>query len=572
MKFFIKTIYFTLICILSTSWINISFAKSTKQYSKENISNYFSGTISLSQNNNFASFKYLNKVQTLKDSHSNFNIQFLRSLVLIDKFDQAFTFSEKIWKEDSYFFEVDLLLGLNSFIKEDYVKAERHFERLNYIYENNLVFYKFLGNVLISWSKAAQNNKKESLKNFSKIPDSFNNLKLIQNSFLQCYFDNADSIKLYNQLINNNEEGSFSRYNFFLANYFLHKKQKKKAEIVINEATKNENLTLLVKQTKNFLENNSEKKIIDFFNCKNPKDAIAEILYVIANLYSSEENYQMSNFYLKISFLLNDKFAPNKTLLAENFFLQEKYNISEEIYQSTKLIGEVYSWHSSKSIATILLKTSNKEKAILYLKSKFNSLKNKNFEHYYELANFYKDNKYYEESIEYYSLTLNKINKNHFLVSKILDRRGSSYEKIGKWTNAEKDLQESLKVSPDQAYVLNYLAYSWIEKKMNIKKSLKMLKQADSLKKDDPYITDSLGWAHFMNKNYNEAEKYLQRAVILMPYDPVINDHYADVLWMLNKKIQARYFWKHAINIKNIKKELKDSVSKKIFFGIPEKL
>ncbi|MDC0248237.1 tetratricopeptide repeat protein, partial [Pelagibacteraceae bacterium] len=234
--------------------------------------------------------------------------------------------------------------------------------------------------------------------------------------------------------------------------------------------------------------------------------------------------------------------------------------------------GEVYSWHSSKSIATILLKTSNKEKAILYLKSKFNSLKNKNFEHYYELANFYKDNKYYEESIEYYSLTLNKINKNHFLVSKILDRRGSSYEKIGKWTNAEKDLQESLKVSPDQAYVLNYLAYSWIEKKMNIKKSLKMLKQADSLKKDDPYITDSLGWAHFMNKNYNEAEKYLQRAVILMPYDPVINDHYADVLWMLNKKIQARYFWKHAINVKNIKKELKDSVSKKIFFGIPEKL
>ena len=125
-----------------------------------------------------------------------------------------------------------------------------------------------------------------------------------------------------------------------------------------------------------------------------------------------------------------------------------------------------------------------------------------------------------------------------------------------------KDLQESLKVSPDQAYVLNYLAYSWIEKKMNIKKSLKMLKQADSLKKDDPYITDSLGWAHFMNKNYNEAEKYLQRAVILMPYDPVINDHYADVLWKNGNKIQARYYWNYVLSLKKTEEEVKKKLKK----------
>ena len=43
---------------------------------------------------------------------------------------------------------------------------------------------------------------------------------------------------------------------------------------------------------------------------------------------------------------------------------------------------------------------------------------NPNFEHYYELANFYKDNEYYEESIKYYSLALDEIEKNHFLMSK----------------------------------------------------------------------------------------------------------------------------------------------------------
>jgi len=571
MKFFIKKIYFISILILPIFWINISLAKATQQYSKENISNYFSGIVALNQNNTADSFKYLNKAQSLKELHSNFNIKFIRSLVLLDKFDEAFAFSNKIWNEDNNFFEVDLLLGLNSFIKEDYITAEKHFKRLNNVYKNDLFFYQFLGNILISWTKASQNNKKESLTSFNKIPDRFNNLKLIQNSFLQCYFENEEAVDLYSKLINN-EEGSFSRYNFFLVNYFLHKKQKKRSEIAINKASKNKNLTLLVRQTKLFLENNNERMAMSFFNCKNPKDAIAEIFYVIANLYSSEKNYHQSNFYLKISLLLNEKFITNKTLLAENYFLQEKYKVSEEVYQATKSIGEVYSWHASKSIATILLKTNNKETALSYLKKRFNSLKNKNFEHYYELANFYKDNKYYQESIKYYSLTLDKIKKNHFLISKILDRRGTSYEKIGKWSDAEKDLQESLKILPDQAYVLNYLAYSWIEKKINIKKSLKMLKQADDLKKNDPYITDSLGWAYFLNKNYDKAEKYLQRAVMLMPYDPVINDHYADTLWMLSKKIQARYFWNHAINLKNIEKELKDNISNKLFFGISNQL
>ena len=42
---------------------------------------------------------------------------------------------------------------------------------------------------------------------------------------------------------------------------------------------------------------------------------------------------------------------------------------------------------------------------------------------------------------------------------------------------AEKDLLSSLEVSPDQAYVINYLAYSWIEKGIKISQSLEMLEK-----------------------------------------------------------------------------------------------
>ena len=107
------------------------------------------------------------------------------------------------------------------------------------------------------------------------------------------------------------------------------------------------------------------------------------------------------------------------------------------------------------------------------------------FFHYYELANFYKDNEYFKDSIKYYSLALKNINLDHHLVPKILDRRGTSYERIGEWEKAEKDLTNSLEILPDEPYVLNYLAYSWIEKRINLEKSLEMLKRATNLKKND---------------------------------------------------------------------------------------
>ena len=64
----------------------------------------------------------------------------------------------------------------------------------------------------------------------------------------------------------------------------------------------------------------------------------------------------------------------------------------------------------------------------------------------------------------------------------------------------------SLKVSPNQAYVINYLAYSWIEQGIKIKKSLEMLEKANELKANDPYIIDSLGWALFKLKRYQESK------------------------------------------------------------------
>jgi len=568
MKYFIKAFFIVVILITSSLLKTETLAKNTNfKYSQEDISNYFSGIVSLNQNYTTTGFKYLNKVQSLRNTHSNFNIQFIRSLILLEKFDQAFAFSKSVWREDEPFFDIDLLLGLESFVKKDYINAEKYFKRLNAFSKYNLFFDDFFGNLLTSWIEASKNNQEGSFKFLNEIPERYIHLKNIQKAFLHCYFDTSKTEVAFEDLISS-EKNDFSRYNFFLANFFVHKNENTAAEILLENSVNAYNSNLLLKQSLNFIKAGETKKIKKLFNCKDPADVIAEIFYVTANLYSSQKDHQLSNYYLKISLFLNSQFVPNKTLLAENFYYKKKYEISKDIYNSIRSIGSVYSWYASKSIAMILTETEGKEYSTSVLKSEINLLPNLDFEKYYEIANFYRDNEYYKESINYYSLALKNIESNHHLIPKILDRRGTSYERIGDWEKAEMDLKESIKISPDQPHVLNYLAYSWIEKEINIDQALKMLKRANTLKKNDGYIIDSLGWAYYKNQNYIDAEKFLQEAVEIMPLDPIINDHYADTLWMLKKNIQARYVWNYILSLDNAEQKLKDNINKKLIFGI----
>ena len=50
-----------------------------------------------------------------------------------------------------------------------------------------------------------------------------------------------------------------------------------------------------------------------------------------------------------------------------------------------------------------------------------------------------------------------------------------------------------------------------IEKGIKIEKSLKMLEEANRLRSNDGYITDSLGWALYKLKRYDKAKEYLKK-------------------------------------------------------------
>jgi hypothetical protein len=120
MKFLNKKNYIILILLAIMLVETEVFAKDIKiKYKRENISNYFLGIVSANKDYNDKSFQYLKKVKSLQNVHSKFNIEFIRTLVFLEKFEESVSFSQKIWKEDELFFEADLLLGIDYFIKKD---------------------------------------------------------------------------------------------------------------------------------------------------------------------------------------------------------------------------------------------------------------------------------------------------------------------------------------------------------------------------------------------------------------------------------------------------------------------
>ena len=61
---------------------------------------------------------------------------------------------------------------------------------------------------------------------------------------------------------------------------------------------------------------------------------------------------------------------------------------------------------------------------------------------------------------------------------------------------------------------------------------------------------------------------YMKKAVQLMPLDPIVNDHYGDILWKLDRKIQARYFWKSVLKFDDTEEEMKKKINIKLIDGI----
>jgi len=556
-KTYILALFFSVLSTYSHSNI-LDFSKDAK-----NISNYFSGSVAFNNFEYDISKKHFEKFSKSEKVNNKFSSTFIQSLINLQKYKEAYFFSKGLDKKGNSNLENNLFLGLYEFKNKNYVKAKLHFSKLEPKIENRLIFEP-LKISLINWSEILISNDIKDIDKIKSMPDSFGSFKAIQEVFAYCYFDNPDLDKKYSKIILDDSE-KFYRYNFFFANYLIKKERKKEAKSIIDLTIDKYPRNLLINQLKENLNKDNFNK--NEFSCNKPEHILAEIFYAFANALSVQKKYELSNLYINLSKFLNPNFLSYNALLAENLLKLKKYQESKKIFEDLFKIGSFYKWHASKEIALIIEELDSSEQSLEYLNRIYKDI-DKNIFRTFDFANFLRGHEKYNESIKLYSNILSTIKSDNKMYPKILDRRGTAYERNGNWELAEKDLLLSLEIEPDQAYTLNYLAYTWIEQNKKTKEALKMLEKANNLKKNDGYITDSLGWAQYKLKNFNKAKFHLERAIQMMPDDPIVNDHFADCLWMIDKKIQARYYWEYVLTLEDTEDELKKKIQNKLLFGL----
>jgi tetratricopeptide (TPR) repeat protein len=184
------------------------------------------------------------------------------------------------------------------------------------------------------------------------------------------------------------------------------------------------------------------------------------------------------------------------------------------------------------------------------------------------LGGIMRGRKRFADAVGYYTRAIALIDKPEQKHWSYYYYRGTCYERLKKWQLAEADLQQALKLSSDQALVLNYLGYSWVDQNRNLKQGLALIEKAVRQKPDDGYIVDSLGWAHYRMGNFREAVKHLERAVELRPEDPVLNDHLGDAYWRVRREREARFQWDQALTLKP-EPEDAEKIKRKLVKGLP---
>ena len=560
-KFIIKLIAQALIVI---TFFSTAQSKNIDKFNDgKYISNYFSGILLFNDSQYDSSAIYLKKLEGLENSHSQYSSRYLYSLINSGNFNKAYLYSKKLEKKNLNIYESDLIMGIYFLKNKNYDLSQKYFSRLD-SRQSKFVLDNFIVNSLVNWGSFSNLSLEKAEKKIDAINPRFKNLKKIQKAFLHCYYASPNT-DLFFQRLSTNKDIDFSRYNYFYVKYLTKSGKIEQAKKIIDTSLELFPRNVLLNQYKIDLSKNKYK---DDFNCQNQSHVVAEILYIVANALSTQSLYNFSNFFLNLSKYLNNDFYSFDTLLAENYYEMGELEKSKKIYNSIGNNGAAFLWYASKQNAKILSEKKKKKAALKLLENAYKKHPNKNIYLKLDYAKFLKNNKKYNESVNVYSEILKVIDKLHPLYPEITDGRGVAYERLGEWKKAEKDLLSSLEASPEQAYVLNYLAYSWLEQGIKIEQSLKMLKKANKLKTNDPYIIDSLGWALYKLGKYKDSKKYLQNAVELLPADPTVNDHYGDVLWKIGDTIQARYYWNYVLNLEETEKLVKESVKNKLISGL----
>jgi tetratricopeptide (TPR) repeat protein len=278
----------------------------------------------------------------------------------------------------------------------------------------------------------------------------------------------------------------------------------------------------------------------------NPAEGVAESLFNLASALNQERLYEAALLYTRLALDMRPDFPVAQILLGDVMVGQAHFAEATEAYGGVKK-GSPFYWAARLRIANSLGEQEKIDEAAAEFK-RLASERPERADALIELGNLMRTHERFPEAVAAYDQALQRIGKPDRRHWTLLYYRGVALQRSDQWPRAEADFLKALELEPDQPHVLNYLAYTWVERGENFDRALEMLRKAVALRPEDGYIVDSLGWVYYRLARYEEAVGELERAIELRPNDPVINDHLGDAYWRVGRRHEARYQWQRALS------------------------
>lgn len=279
-----------------------------------------------------------------------------------------------------------------------------------------------------------------------------------------------------------------------------------------------------------------------------PQEGVAELLFNIASAIGREGGTPFAKTHLQLANYLNSDIDVVSFALAGIYERQKQYDEANELLAK---ITDASPLHHRATIAKALNLSSlgKKDEAIIDLRELIKASP-KELTTYMTLGALLSRDEKYLEAARVYDMAVGAIGKAEPYHWNLFFRLAIARERLKHWDLAEPNFKKALELFPNQADVLNYLGYSWIDKGIHLDEGVAMIRKAVELKPRSGYIIDSLGWANYKLSNYDQAVRDLERAVQLMSQDATVNDHLGDAYWKVGRKLEATFQWRHALNAK----------------------
>ncbi|MEN7550178.1 tetratricopeptide repeat protein [Rapidithrix thailandica] len=131
------------------------------------------------------------------------------------------------------------------------------------------------------------------------------------------------------------------------------------------------------------------------------------------------------------------------------------------------------------------------------------------------------------------------------LTNQINAQLGDIYHSLKEYDKSEGAYEEVLANDPNDLHVLNNYSYYLSLRGVKLDKAQEMGKKLMEIEPNNPTYLDTYGWILYIKGEYEEAEKYLNKAASFSGKATII-EHYGDVLYKLGQVEKALEQWKKA--------------------------